>query len=75
MKMPSLAICRPSSGKSPFPASTRRAVWKQRHALRTRSSLLGPLIRVARCWKCLTGFPRNPAAPSAAFSKIPSSAA
>lgn len=55
---PSRAICRSSRGKSPS-GSTRSDKWKQAQALHDRTSRRSPFTRVARCWKCLTGFPRN----------------
>jgi hypothetical protein len=73
-KIPSRASCRPSMGNLPSPSSTRRAIQKHLQALATLVFFLGPLIRVARCWKCRTGLPMNPHDPSLARSSIHSSA-
>ncbi len=66
---PSAAICASSAGSC---GRTSRAIDQQAHARQVRTSGRGPLIRVARCWKCRRGFPTK--CSSRRFSRIQRSA-
>ncbi len=73
IQIPSRAICLPSRGK-PAAGNSASARCRQYQARQARNSRCGPRTRVARCWKCLTGLPRNPRVPSAACRTIHASA-